>query len=113
MLNDTRLNSSTNFHLPGYTLIRSDKSTDDSTSGGTAIALPSNWDIENISSLIKSGDSYESVGVIIAPPGYDPMKFLSIYNHPHHHLPQYLLNQFLDTKCNDKEIDGFIGRDLN
>ena len=113
MLNDTRLNNSTNCHIPGYTMIRSDKNTNNSTSGGTAIALPNNWDVEKVPSLTKSGDGFEAVGVIAAPPGYDPMKFLSIYNHPQHHLPQYLLTQFLDTKCNNKEIDGFIGGDLN
>ena len=40
MLNDTRLHSGVDFFLPGFSLTRADKHTEDSTSGGTAIAVP-------------------------------------------------------------------------
>ena len=39
MLNDTRLHGEIEFSLPGYSVIRSDKNTGDSTPGGVAIAV--------------------------------------------------------------------------
>ena len=113
MLNDTRLHSQTECHLPGFYMIRSDKNTNDSTSGGSAILLPNNWDAMPNPSLTESQNGFESVGVIAAPPGCKPIKLMCIYNHPQHHIPQHLFNEFSNTTCNNKNIYGFIGGDLN
>ena len=111
MLNDTRLHEAIDFQLPGYSLIRTDK--DNATAGGTAIAVPSQWDVELVPSLSKIGIGYETTCVIILPPGCRPIKILSLYNHPQNYVSQTILTDFLDLKCNDKDIEGLIGGDLN
>ena len=113
MLNDTRLHKNISFELPGFVLIRTDKNTNDSTSGGVALAIPSMWDVEPQPSITESGNGLEAVGVITSPPGGRPLKLLSLYNHPQHHVPRYLLEAFLDIKLNGHDIHGFIGGDLN
>ena len=113
MLNDTRLHSGVDFFLPGFSLTRADKHTEDSTSGGTAIAVPNTWDIELVQSLTESSLGYESVGILTTPPGSQTIKLLSIYNHPQNHVPQHLLTSFLNVKSNNKDVDGFIGGDFN
>ena len=52
MLNDTRLHGGLDFSIPGFSLIRGDKNTGDSTPGGAAIAVPNTWDIQACSRLI-------------------------------------------------------------
>ena len=113
MLNDTRLNKDLEFSLPGFSVIRSDKNTGDSTSGGVAIAVPQSWDIEIVPSITISDIGCESVGVLTTPPRSNPIKLLSIYNHPQHHVPQQLFREYINVKFNDKKVNGFIGGDLN
>ena len=113
MLNDTRLHSNITFHLPGYVLIRKDKNTNDSTAGGVALAIPNNWDVEPQIVITESTNGLEAVGVITSPPGGLPLKLMSLYNHPQHHVPRYLLEAFLNVKLNGRDIHGLIGGDLN
>ena len=113
MLNDTRLHGEIEFSLPGFSIIRSDKNTGDSTSGGVAIAIPDSWDVEIVPSVSVSAIGCESVGVLTTPPRSNPIKLLSIYNHPQNHAPQHIFKEFKNIKFNDKEVNGFIGGDLN
>ena len=113
MLNDTRLHSGVEFSLPGFSLIRGDKNTDNSTPGGSAIAVPNTWDVEQVTTISESGSGYESVGIIVAPPRTSPIKLLSIYNHPQNHAPQHLFREYLKVKSNNRDLDGFIGGDFN
>ena len=113
MLNDTRLNQNTEFNLPGFSIIRTDKNTNDSSAGGTAIAIPSSWDAEIISNISEAGNGYESTGIITLAPNCKPLKLLSIYNHPQKHIPEHLLENFIRTKHNNQYISGLIAGDLN
>ena len=113
MLNDTRLHSGVEFSLPGFSLIRGDKNTDNSTPGGSAIAVPNTWDVEQVTTISESGSGYESVGIIVAPPRTSPIKLLSIYNHPQNHAPQHLFREYIKVKSNNRDLDGFIGGDFN
>ena len=113
MLNDTRLHSGVDFFLPGFSITRSDKHTDDSTSGGAAIAVPSTWDVELVQTITESRPGFEAVGILTTPPGSQTIKLLSIYNHPQNYFPHHLLTQFKNVKSNGKEIKGIIGGDLN
>ena len=113
MINDTRLREEITITLPGYSLIRTDKNTGDSTAGGTAIAVPSNWDVELVPNITESGNGYEATGIITTPPGCPPMKLLTIYNHPQNHAPQHLLNEFINVKSNNRAVKGIIGGDFN
>ena len=87
MINDTRLHSNIEFSLPGYSLIRTDKNSRDSTSGGSAIAIPDNWDVEIVPSITEAGNGFEATGIIVIPTGSTPLKLLSIYNHPQTYVP--------------------------
>ena len=80
MLNDTRLHGGLDFLLPGFSLIRGDKNTRDSTPGGSAIAVPNTWDVQQVPAITESGNGYESVGILAAPPKAPPIKLLGIYN---------------------------------
>ena len=113
MLNDTRLHKGVDFSLPGYSLIRGDKNTGDSTPGGSAIAVPNTWDVEKEPSITESGNGFESVGILAFPPRAHPIKLLSVYNHPQNHAPQHLLRAYTCIKLNNREVDGFIGGDFN
>ena len=113
MINDTRLNNNVTFNIPGFSLIRADKCTNDSSAGGVAIAIPSSWDVEPVASITASGPGYEAVGVITIPPRSKPIKLLSVYNHPQYHVPLNLLEAFLELKHNNTDLHGVIGGDLN
>ena len=113
MLNDTRLHGGLDFSLPGFSMIRGDKNTGDSTPGGLAIAVPITWDVQQVPSITDSGNGYESVGILAAPPKGPPIKLLSLYNHPQNHAPQHLFREFINVKSNNRDVDGFIGGDLN
>ena len=113
MINDTRLHSNIEFSLPGYSLIRTDKNSGDSTSGGSAIAIPDNWDVEIVPSITEAGNGFEATGIIVIPTGSAPLKLLSIYNHPQTYVPQHLLAEFVNVKLNNKVLKGIIGGDFN
>ena len=113
MLNDTRLYGGLDFYLPGFSLIRGDKNTGDSTPGGSAIAVPNTWDVQQVPIITESGNGFESVGIIAAPPRGPPIKLLCIYNHPQNHAPQHLFREYINVRLNNRDVDGFIGGDLN
>ena len=113
MLNDTRLHGEIEFSLPGYSVIRSDKNTGDSTPGGVAIAVPNTWDVEVVPSITVSAFGHESVGILTTSPRSNPIKLLTIYNHPQNHAPQQIFREYKNVKFNNKEVNGFIGGDLN
>ena len=113
MLNDTRLHGGLDFSIPGFSLIRGDKNTGDSTPGGAAIAVPNTWDIQQVPAITESGNGFESVGILAAPPRSPPIKLLSIYNHPQNHAPQHLFREYINVKSNNRDVDGFIGGDFN
>ena len=113
MLNDTRLHGDVNFQIPEFAIVRADKNTNDSSSGGVAIAIPANWDIQPVEAITESGNGFESLGLITSCPKGFPLKLMSLYNHPQHHAPRHLFEAFLDLKLNNKDIHGIIGGDLN
>ena len=113
MINDTRLHNHIDIHLPNYSLVRKDKITNDSTSGGVAIAIPQTWDVQPLSTISESGNGYEAVGVLTSPPGGKPMKLMTLYNHPQHYIPQHLISSFVNTTHNNQPVHGLIGGDLN
>ena len=113
MLTDTRLHGEIDFFLPGFSLTQSNKHTDDSSPGGTAIAVPNTWDVEIVPSITESIQGFESVGILATPPGSHTLKLLSVYNHPQNHVPNHILTNFIDVKSNNKNVDGFIGGDFN
>ena len=90
MINDTRLHGGLDFSLPGLSLIRADKNTRDSSPGGSAIAVPNTWDVQQVPAITESGNGCESVGILATPPKSHPLKLPSIYNHPQNHAPQHL-----------------------
>ena len=113
MINDTRLHNGIVTQIPGFVLLRCDKNTGDSTPGGSAIAVPSDWEVEIAPSITEAGRGYEATGVIVTPPGCKPLKLLSLYNHPQNHVSQHLFTSFMDLKHNNREIHGLIAGDLN
>ena len=72
--------------------------TRDSTPGGSAIAVPNTWDVQQVPAITESGNGYESVGILAAPPKAPPIKLLSLYNHPQNHAPQHLFREFISVK---------------
>ena len=120
LLNDTRLNNLTSkqFKIPGYSIVRKDKNDQNqncrATAGGVAIAVPETWSVEDLDILDRFCDDHlEAKMVVVCPPGCEPLKIASVYNHPGHHVPIGIFTSFKSFCFNQKSLRGFIGGDLN
>ena len=119
-LSDTRLLQGTNIgNINGYTLLRNDKiyTTPMATAGGVALLIPSKWTCQRVKINFKpdKGKEIEAIAAIILPSGEtsQPIKVMSVYNHPENHFPQDLINEFKNMKFNGKETPGLIVGDFN
>ena len=116
-LSDTRLLQDTNIgNITGYTLLRNDKiyTTQMATAGGVALLIPSKWTCQRVK-INHKGKDVEALAAIILPSGEvsQPLKIMSVYNHPENHFPLDLLKEFKNVRFNGKELPGLIVGDFN
>ena len=120
-LSDTRLTKDTNIRrIEGYSMLRSDRVIQGpmphraATAGGVAILVPSKWTCQQVKINFK-GDGIEVVAAIIFPSGQNcqPLKLMSIYNHPGNHFPVELFQEFKDIRFNKNSVNGLIVGDYN
>jgi hypothetical protein len=113
ILNDTRLNPLIpNINIEKYSSFRCDKNTFDSSAGGVAILVPSTWTTEE-TNIDDARNGYEAKGIITSPPGCEPIKICTIYNHPGHHVSNEVIKKFVDLRYNNKPVKGLLCGNLN
>ena len=119
-LSDTRLSKDTNINsIEGYTMLRNDKITKNpnvpmATAGGVALLVPCRWTCQRVMINYK-GDNIEALAAIVLPQGENsqPIKVMSVYNHPENHFPLELITEFKNMKFNGNHLPGLIVGDFN
>ena len=116
-ISDTRLSQNSSIrNIEGYTLLRSDKKLTGvmATAGGVGLLIPEKWSCQRVSFNFRS-DEIEYIAAIIFPPDQNcqPLKIVSVYNHPGNYFPAELLTEFKKMSLNGNAIPGLIVGDFN
>ena len=95
-ISDTRLSQTSNIrNIEGYTLLRSDKKQTGpmATAGGVGLLVPEKWSCQEVNLSYRS-EALEYIAAIIFPPDRNcqPLKIMSVYNHPDNYFPAELLS---------------------
>ena len=116
-ISDTRLSQTSNMrNIEGYTLLRSDKKQTGpmATAGGVGLLVPEKWSCQEVNLSYRS-EALEYIAAIIFPPDRNcqPLKIMSVYNHPDNYFPAELLSEFKNINLNGNVIPGLIAGDIN